>query len=181
MEAGGALVLGQGTEAGRNNGSPDDDVLGYGPVGGLGVDIALTPQLGFTLGAQSTFVFPDVALDNADPGALGEDGDDADYDALTTIYGGLRYAFRAPHTPVEITRLDCPAELIAGDSGTFSVRTNADATPPVSISWAWGDGSTGAGMTATHTYRTPGTYTATLRMENRYGFDSCEGAVTITD
>ncbi|MEM1054247.1 MAG: PKD domain-containing protein [Bacteroidota bacterium] len=180
IEAGGALVFGQGTEAGRNSDSSDEDVLGYGPVGGLGVDIALSSQLGLVLGAQSTFVFPDVALDNADVGAFGF-SDDADYDVLATLHGGLRYAFRAPHTPVAIARLDCPRELTAGESGTFSLRTNADATPPVSVSWTWDDGSTGAGRTASHTYRTPGTYTVTATARGDYNEEMETCLVTVVE
>ena len=181
VEAGGALVFGQGTEAGRNNGSADDDVLGYGPLGGLGVDFALTPQLGIALGVQSTFVFPDVALDNADPGSFGDDTDDADYDVLTTIHGGLRYAFRAPYTPVEIVRLDCPAEMTEGESAPFTLVTNAEATPPISVAWDWGDGSTGAGMTASHTYRAQGTYTVTATAIGDYNevMDTC--VVTVVE
>lgn len=181
MEAGGALVWGRGTEAGRNNGSTDDDVLGYGPVAGLGVDIALTPQLGFLLGGQGTFVFPDVALDNADPGAFGNDGDDADYDAIGTLYGGLRYAFRSPYTPAEITRLTCPGTVTSGESASFMAATNSDATPPVSVSWTWGDGSTGAGMNATHTYRTPGTYTVTATASGSRSTDSETCVVTVEE
>ena len=181
VELGGALVFGQGTEAGRNSGAADDNIIGYGPVAGLGLDIALTSQLGFMLGAQSTLVFPDVALDNADPGAFGDFEDDAAYDALTTLHGGLRYALRAPHTPVEIVRLDCPGELTAGDAGTFSLNTNPDATQPVSLSWDWGDGATGAGMTASHTYRTPGTYTVTARASGDYNDASQTCAVTVVE
>lgn len=180
-EAGGAFVLGQGTEAGRNNGSADDGVLGYGPVAGLGVDIALTPQLGFALGAQSTFIFPDVALDDADPGAFGADGDDSDFDVLTTLHGGLRYALRAPHTPVEIERLDCPSELTQGESGAFSVRTNSDATQPISVSWDWGDGSTGAGRTASHTYRATGTYTVMAMASGDYNQETARCDVTVVE
>ena len=162
VELGGALVIGQGEEAARNSTPADDDVLGYGPVVGLGLDFGLTPQIGLMLGAQSTFVFPDAALDNADIGAFVAAGaDQTEFDVLTTFGGGLRYALRSPVTPVEITRLDCPSELTQGDAGTFTAMTNPDATQPVSVSWSWGDGSEGAGMTASHTYRTPGTYTVT--------------------
>ena len=181
VEAGGALVFGQGNEAGRNNGSAEDDVLGYGPVGGLGVDIALTPQIGFQIGAQATAVFPDVALDNTDAGSFGIADDDTDYDVLGLVYGGLRYAFRSPYTPVELTRLDCPAEVTQGESATFSAFTNAEATPPVSIAWDWGDGSTGAGMTASHTYRSVGSYTVTATALSDFNDDMSTCQVTVVE
>jgi PKD repeat protein len=181
VELGAALVSGQGTENERNGGSADEDVFGYGPVLGLGADIALTPQFGLFLGAQSTLVFPDVALDGADPGAFGDPTDDADYDWLTTIGGGLKYAFRAPFTAVEIEGIECPAELEAGESGSFMVMTNDDATMPVTTTWQWGDGSTGSGMTTSHTFATPGTYTVTAMVMNEGGEDSESCLVTVVE
>ncbi|PAP78128.1 PKD domain-containing protein [Rubrivirga marina] len=181
LELGGALVSGQGTENERNNGSADEDVFGYGPVGGLGIDIALTPQFGLFLGAQSTVVFPDVALDGADPGAFGVQADNADFDILANVGGGLRYAFRPPYTAVEIEGLECPAELEAGESGSFMVMTNDDATMPVTTTWQWGDGSTGSGMTTSHTFATPGTYPVTAMVMNEGGEDSESCLVTVVE
>ena len=182
VELGGAVVSGQGTENERNSGTADEDVFGYGPVVGLGVDVALTPRLSLFLAAQSTMVFPDVALDGADPGAFaGEPGDgplfdsqadDADYDILTNLGGGLKFAFRAPFTAVELEGLQCPAELETGESGSFMVMTNDDATMPVTTTWQWGDGATGSGMTTSHSYSAPGTYTVTAMVMNQGGEDS---------
>ena len=180
LELGGALVAGQGTENERNE-DGDGDVLGYGPVGGLGVDIALTPQFGLFLGAQSTVVFPDVALDGADPGAFGVRADNADFDILANVGGGLRYAFRPPYVAAEIEGLECPAELEAGESGSFMVMTNDDATTPVTTTWQWGDGSTGSGMTTSHTFSTPGTYTVTAMVMNQGGEDSESCLVTVVE
>ena len=90
---------------------------------GAGVDVALTPRFGLFLGAQSTFVFPDVALDGTDPGAFpgqpGAQGDDHDFDILANVGGGFRFAFRAPVTAVEIQGLECPAELETGETGSL--------------------------------------------------------------
>ena len=180
VEIGGAFVVGQGTEAGRDATPATDDVLGYGPLAGLGVDVAVTPQLGLMIGAQSTFVFPDVALDNADIGAF-TNGDQAEFDVLTTLGGGLRYALRSPYTPVEITRLDCPGEVTQGESASFMVSTNADATPPVSVSWDWGDGSSGAGLAASHTYRSTGTYTVTAMAAGDRNDDTATCTVTVVE
>ena len=182
VELGAAIVAGQGTDFERSDTDDgNDDVLGYGPVVGLGLDIALTPRLGLFLGGQSTFVFPDVALDGADPGAFGIEGDDADFDILANVGGGLKFAFRAPFTRVEIEGLECPSELNVGQTGSFMVMTNEDATMPVSTTWQWGDGSTGSGMTASHAFSAPGTYTVTAMAMNEGGDDSESCLVTVVE
>ncbi|WP_420455065.1 PKD domain-containing protein [Rubrivirga sp.] len=181
VELGGALISGQGTENERNSGSADEDVFGFGPVVGLGLDVALTPRFGIFLAGQSTLTFPDVALDGADPGAFGNDADDADFDILTNLGGGLRFAFRAPFTAAEIEGLECPAELETGEAGSFMVMTNADATMPVTTTWQWGDGATGSGMTTSHAFSSPGTYTVTAMVMNEGGEDSESCLVTVVD
>ena len=180
VELGGALVSGQGTENERNE-DGDGDVFGYGPVVGLGLDFALTPQFSLFLGAQSTLVFPDVALDGADPGAFGVEADNADFDILTNLGGGLRFAFRAPYTAVEVEGLECPAELETGESGAFMVLTNADATQPVTTTWQWGDGATGSGASTSHAFSAPGTYTVTAMVMNEGGEDSESCLVTVVE
>ena len=182
VELGGALVSGQGTENERNL-PGTDDVLGFGPVVGAGVDVALTPRFGLFLGAQSTFVFPDVALDGTDPGAFpgqpGAQGDDHDFDILANVGGGFRFALRAPVTAVEIQGLECPAELETGETGSFMVMTNDDATMPVTSTWQWGDGAAGSGMTTSHSFSAPGTYTVTAMVMNDGGTDSESCIVTV--
>ncbi|WP_420455064.1 PKD domain-containing protein [Rubrivirga sp.] len=180
IELGGALVSGQGTEDERG-GTGDGDVLGYGPVGGLGLDIALTPQLGIFLGAQSTVVFPDVALDGADPSVFNVEGDDAEYDIITNLGGGLRFAFKAPGTAVEIEGLECPAELETGEAGSFMVMTNVDATAPVTTTWQWGDGASSSGMTMSHSFSAPGTYTVSAMVMNDFGDDTETCLVTVVE
>ena len=180
VELGGAIVAGNGTDNERGQ-SGNDDVFGYGPVVGLGLDIQLSPRLGLFLGGQSTVVFPDVALDGADAGAFGVQADDADFDILANIGGGLKFAFRAPFTRAEIEGLECPSELTTGQTGSFMVMVNDDATQPVSTTWQWGDGSTGSGMTASHAYSAPGTYTVTAMTMNEGGEDSESCLVTVIE
>ncbi len=179
-ELGGAVVLGQGQEDERNN-DGDDDVLGYGPVLGLGVDLALTPQFSLFLAAQSTVVFPDVALDGGDGGAYGDTGDDFDFDVLTQLGGGFKFAFRPPYVAAEIESLQCPSELVAGQTGSFMAMVNDDATTPVTASWQWGDGTTGSGATASHAFSSPGTYTVTAMVMNQGGEDSESCLVTVVE
>ena len=178
LELGGALVSGQGTENERDPaGSADEDVWGYGPVVGLGLDIALTPRLGLFLGAQSTVVFPDVALDGADPGAFGL-VDDSDFDVLSNFGGGLRFAFRSPVQAPEIVRVECPSELGLEDTGSFLVTTEGD---DATTTWEWGDGTTGSGRTAVHQYPAPGVYTVSVTSTNQGGSDSESCVVEVVD
>ena len=183
IELGAAAIFGNGDEAERNNSQAggEDRVLGFGPVVGLGLDVTLTPRLGLFLGAQSTFSFPDVALDGSDPGAFGRQADDADFDIVANVGGGLKFAFRAPFTAVEIEGLECPAELNVGQTGSFMVMTNDDATMPVSTTWQWGDGSTGSGMSSSHAFSAPGTYTVTAMVMNEGGDDSESCLVTVVE
>ena len=181
VELGGALVSGQGTENERNNGSEDEDVFGYGPVVGLGFDLQLSPRLSLFLANQATLVFPDVALDGSDPGAFGVDADDADFDILNTLGGGFKFAFKAPFTAAEIESLQCPSELTTGQAGSFMVMINDDATQPVTTTWQWGDGTTGSGLTTSHVYNAPGTYTVTAMTMNEGGEDSESCLVTVVE
>ena len=180
VELGAAAVFGNGTDNERN-GSGTDDVIGYGPVLGLGLDIALSPQFSLFLAGQSTVVFPDVALDGGDAGAFGIQADDADFDVLTHLGGGLKFAFRPPFVRADIEGLECPSELFVGDTGSFMVMTNDDATQPVTTTWQWGDGTTGSGMTASKSYSAPGTYTVTVMTMNEGGEDTDSCLVTVLE
>ena len=74
-----------------------------------------------------------------------------------------------------------PAPAIIGLTATFAVATRpamaVDFTPDITISpalavtyyWSFGDGSTSTLRTPSHTYATPGTYFATLRVTDLLG------------
>ncbi len=51
------------------------------------------------------------------------------------------------------------------DATTSTAPSN---NPIASYSWDFGDGSTGSGQTATHSYNTPGTYIATLTIRDAF-------------
>ena len=176
VELGGAAVLGALPGAVRaGDVQPDEDKWGYGPVLGLGLDVALTPQFSLFLGAQSTVVFPDIALDGTEPGSGGPADDDG-FDTLTNLGGGLRFVFGSTARAPEIVGLDCPAELQLGDTGTFQALTEE---ARADVTWDWGDGTTSSGSLTTHTFSGPGTYTVTATALDSGGSDSDSCLVTV--
>lgn len=183
IEFGGTFVIGNGTEAERRRaelGGPDDDrVFGFGPVAGLGLDLALSPRVSVVGGLQAAYIFPDVALDGADPGPYGQIADDADYDIVANLGVGLKYAFFDPAVAANITAIECPGELVVGETATYTVSVQEDATQPVQIAWDFGDGDTSSQRVTTHTFDQPGTYTVTATVTNEAGTDSAPCLVTV--
>src|SRR5690606_18343938 len=105
-------------------------------------------------------------------------GDEADFDATTFYGGGLRYFFRPPYTEVDAT-IDCAAELTVGEAGSFTASHNLDASEPLSFRWDFGDGTTGTGLTASHAYSAPGTYTVSFTAEGPANVDTETCLVTV--
>ena len=155
---------------------------GFGPHLGLGVDLLLGRQFSLFLEAQGTAYFPDNAVDGMDPSQAGISGpgiDQADFDVLGMVGGGLRFWFRPGVIPVDAT-IDCPATLEVGQAGTFTAFVNEDATGPLTYTWNWGDGTTGTGLVATNSYNEPGTYTVTFTAEGPVNVDTETCLVTVT-
>ena len=179
---GGIVTFGSdGVAGGRDNGS--DETTGYGPLVGLGLDFALGNRASFFLESEYALIFPDGAVDGQNPGAsTGSGGDDTDFDVLGFYGGGLRFTFQGPgFIPARIEGLDCPSQLTVGETGSFMLMTNEDATMPVSTTWNWGDGMNGSGSTASHSYSQPGTYTVMAMAMNEGGEDSESCSVTVVE
>ena len=160
-----------------------DRPVGFGPITGLGLDLVLTDRLSLFAEADYSFIFPDDAVDGVDPGGTSggaENGDDTDFDILGFYGGGLKFNFKPAYVGAEIESLECPAELTAGEAGSFMVMVNEDANQPVTTTWDFGDGMSGSGMTTSHTFTAPGTYTVMATAANRES-DSESCLVTVVE
>jgi PKD repeat protein len=66
-----------------------------------------------------------------------------------------------------------------GATVTFDAGGSKDNVGIVSYDWDFGDETTGAGLTANHTYTSPGTYTVTLTVKDSAG-NSATDTITVT-
>jgi len=80
---------------------------------------------------------------------------------------------------VQVLAMVAPSELTVNQSGSFTARVNNDATPPVASRWDFGDGTTADGLTATHAYAKPGSYTVTFDASNVADKDSRTSQVRV--
>jgi len=71
-----------------------------------------------------------------------------------------------------------PVAPFVGDTVTFTGTVEAG-TPPFTFAWDFGDGATGTGITATHTYTAAGTFSVTLTVSNACDESVAEQSVTV--
>jgi len=63
-----------------------------------------------------------------------------------------------------------PSSALVGQSISFNAAASIDADGAiVSYSWAFGDGSSGSGVTTSYSYASPGTYTVFLTVQDNHG------------
>ncbi len=146
----------------------------FGALFGLGVDIPLSNSLSLFFEATTHPTFPDDAADGR------EDDGGASFDLLTTLGGGLKINFRGAFTAPRVLAIDGPATLETGQPGAFTAATNENrVSRPVDYRWDWGDGTSSVGLTASHSYTAPGTYTVRFTASNRGGSDSRSMSVRV--
>ncbi len=96
----------------------------------------------------------------------GPNGDLHFADIEAGVVQRLRYApGNRPPTPVVDTTVDAETRTVTFD-GARSYDLDGDG---LSYTWAFGDGDTAEGMTASHVYASAGTYTATLTVTDDLG------------
>ena len=167
----------------KSNDPSGDKSAAFGPIAGLGLDLVLTDRLSFFVEGDYSFFFPDIVVDGVDPGGIsggGANGDDTDFDILGLYAAGLKFNLKPAYIGADIESLQCPSTVVAGESASFMVMVNEDANQPVTTTWDFGDGMSGNGMTTSHTFTAPGSYTVMATAANRES-DSESCLVTVTE
>lgn len=162
-------------------GGRDNTSIGYGPSVGGGVDIPVSDGLSFYVESRFNGTLPDDAVDGREniedtpSGATSKTNDPSGsfpngIDSVNQLLGfGLKFSLTTP-VPPQVIALDGPNSVQVGESTTFAATVNEDeADRPLSYQWQFGDGNTGSGLTASHTYSEPGTYTVSFTASNDVG------------
>jgi outer membrane protein OmpA-like peptidoglycan-associated protein len=135
----------------------------------------LSPRSSLVLEWLANMTFPDDAIDGVDETVVPGRDDPVDFgpfDLISSVTLGFKYNFKSALTPVNIVEIDCPSTLEVNETGTFTATINMDASTPLDNRWAFGDGATGTGLTTSHSYDQPGTYTVTFTSSNRGSSDT---------
>ncbi len=141
----------------------------FGPAIGLGFDYVITPKASIYVETNGFYGFPDDALDAQDPEV---EDDETDFDLLGYLGAGVRFSLNAACEPARVISIDGPANVVAGDTATYTAVVNDDACQPIDYTWDFGDGTTATGLTVTHTFAEAGNYPVTFTAGNRAGTDS---------
>ncbi len=90
---------------------------------------------------------------------------------LVLIVGGLFLAGCGATAPV-VQSVGGPDTLETEETGTFEATINQDADEPLTYTWNFGDGSTGSGLLANHSYSSTGRYSIRFQASNEGGSDA---------
>jgi len=107
----------------------------------------------------------------------------AQVQAVNTWTGGgfsnvLTYTIVAAPPVIQSAVAANPNPATVNQNVTFSVAATDPASLPLTYTWNFGDGSTGAGASVVHAYTAPGIYTATVTVTN--GVSSTTSSTTVT-
>jgi len=147
-----------------------------GPTVAGGFDVVVSRHTSLFIEARSHIALDGTDIDGVERG-------DTDFDVLTVMPTlGFQYTFQPATTAPLIFSTDGPAELDTGESGTFSATVNEDeVTSPVSYQWDFGDGNTGSGLLADHSFSQSGEYEVTFTASNEAGEVSESMTIEVTD
>jgi uncharacterized repeat protein (TIGR01451 family) len=90
-------------------------------------------------------------------------------DQAVTSTNGAAVSFTTIKPTINVAFTNAPVTLIGSGPVVFTGTASTDGTS-LAYAWAFGDGVTGTGLNASHTYTQPGVYTATLTATDGCGF-----------
>ncbi|MFP4227900.1 MAG: PKD domain-containing protein [Salinivenus sp.] len=96
------------------------------------------------------------------------------------IAGGLLLSGCGSTAPI-VGSVSGPDTLEANETGSFEaeIDNEDDADTPVTYEWAFGDGESASGLSATHAYGSSGEYTVRFSASNEGGADTSSTSVTV--
>jgi len=134
---------------------------GSGPVVGAGLNFMLSHSLSLFVSGNVNLTYPGDVLDNS--------ATSDHFDAMVLTRAGFRITdirgFFGGRSPVRVLAINHEPEIETGIPITFGVELNRQ-NPTASVLWDFGDGGTGVGHSAEHTYLNPGLYRASLHVED---------------
>lgn len=154
--------LGIGTTLGKTGKPGGGYDSGLNLILGAGLDFAVAEKTGLFIEFDWMNNFDDFSYDGADDIGLLDD----QTDFVSYLMVGLRQRLSAVCQPAEVMSVSGLATVVTGEAATFTAVTNDDRATAPMYSWDFGDNNAASGMTATHTYDTPGTYTVTFSAMN---------------
>ncbi len=150
----------------QQQGGGQESESAFGPLVGVGLDIAVNDRTSFFVENTSSFTSGDDAIDANDANGFGG------MDILNLFGVGLKINFKSAFTPVEVLSVNCPAQLVVGETGSFSAIINEGASEPLEYRWDFGDGATGTGIAGSHSFTQAGTYSVAFTATNEGSTDS---------
>lgn len=147
---------------------------GGGPTFGVGLDIPVSDWASFYTEARTNLTFGDDAIDGVDA--------NTGFDGLSHLGIGLKMNFSSATTPPRVMSIDGPTSVEAGEAVTYAASINQEeATRPLTYQWDFGDGSTGSGLTAEHTFQEAGSYPVQFTATNEAGEASQSITVSVVE
>lgn len=90
----------------------------------------------------------------------------------TNVVGELvevPFEFEVTNRPPVLTSVGVPAELVAGQPGTFRALASDPGEGSIRYRWEFGDGQAGEGSEVSHAYSTTGNFTGRVRASDTFG------------
>jgi len=102
-------------------------------------------------------------------------------DGSDTANSSASDSFKVTVNAAPAARFTGPEEAIAGDPVTFDASASADSDSRIeSYRWSFGDGASGTGVKASHTYFQPGTYSVRLTVSDASGASNASASAEKT-